>query len=195
MKKFMGKNKKLTVVDLFSGCGGLSRGFLDAGYDVILGVDNDPPSLKTFEANHMNSKVLNADLFDKNSIKEIKKIVGGKVDILVGGPPCQGFSLTGTRNFDDKRNRLYLSFIKAVKELKPRAFLIENVPGLVRMYNGAIKDEIIKRLSDMGYTVEWKILSTANYGVPQLRTRVVFVGLRKQYGKFVFPKPTNTPEN
>ncbi len=188
-------SKKLTVVDLFSGCGGLSKGFLDAGFDVVLGVDNDAPSLETFRANHGGSKILNADLFDKNAIKEIKKAAGNNVDVLVGGPPCQGFSLTGTRNFNDKRNRLYLSFIEAVKELKPKAFLIENVPGLVRMYDGAIKDEIIKRLSDMGYTVEWKILSAADYGVPQLRTRAVFVGLRKQYGKFVFPKPTNTPEN
>ncbi|MCC6323459.1 DNA cytosine methyltransferase [Candidatus Nomurabacteria bacterium] len=191
----MVKNKKITVVDLFSGCGGLSKGFLDAGYDVILGVDNDAPSLETFKANHGDSKILNADLFDKNAIKEIKKMAGSKVDVLVGGPPCQGFSLTGTRNFNDKRNRLYLSFIEAVEELKPEAFLIENVPGLVRMYDGAVKDEIIRRLSKIGYNVEWKILSAADYGVPQLRTRVVFVGLRKKYGKFVFPKPTNTPEN
>ena len=192
----MKPGKKLTVIDLFSGCGGLSKGFLDAGYDVILGVDNDAPSLKTFEANHGHSKVLNADLFDKDAIKEIKKMTGGaKVDVLVGGPPCQGFSLTGTRNFDDKRNRLYLSFIEAVKELKPKAFLIENVPGLVRLYDGAVKDEIIKRLGDMGYDVEWKILCAADYGVPQIRTRVVFVGLQKKYGKFIFPMPTNTPEN
>lgn len=195
-KNYMGKNKKFTVVDLFSGCGGLSKGFLDAGYDVILGVDNDNPSLKTFEANHGSSRVLNADLFDKKAIKEIKKITGGKkVDVLVGGPPCQGFSLTGTRNFDDKRNRLYLSFIETVKELKPKAFLIENVPGLVRLYDGNVKNEIIKRLGNLGYTVEWKILCAADFGVPQVRTRVVFVGLLKKYGKFVFPKPTNTPEN
>jgi len=189
----MKQGKKLTVVDLFSGCGGLSKGFLDAGCDVILGVDNDIPSLKTFKKNHNHSTVLHADLFDKNVIKQIKKIVK-KVDILVGGPPCQGFSLTGTRNFDDKRNRLYLSFIDAVEELKPKAFLIENVPGLVRLYDGSVKDEIIKRLSALGYSVVWKILCSADYGVPQIRTRVVFVGLRKKYGKFIFPIPTHTPD-
>lgn len=191
----MGVNKKLTVVDLFSGCGGLSKGFLDAGYDVILGVDNDKPSLETFKANHGHSKALNVDLFDKQSIQEIKKITGKKVDVLIGGPPCQGFSLTGTRNFDDKRNRLYLSFIDAINQLKPKAFLIENVPGLVRLYNGAVKDEIIKRLSKIGYSVEWKILSAADYGVPQIRKRVVFVGILKKYGKFDFPKATNIPSN
>lgn len=184
---------KLRVADLFSGCGGLSKGFLDAGFDVVLGVDNDNHSLETFKANHDGSEILNADLFDGKTIKKIKDSVGGRIDVLVGGPPCQGFSLTGTRNFDDKRNRLYLSFIEAVKELKPKAFLIENVPGLVRLYEGKIKDEIIKRLTDMGYNVEWKILCAADYGVPQMRTRVVFVGLQKKYGKFVFPEPTNRP--
>jgi len=187
--------KKLKVVDLFSGCGGLSKGFLDAGYDVVLGVDNDNPSLATFEANHGHSRVLNADLFDKGVIKEIKKLAGNKIDVLVGGPPCQGFSLTGTRSFDDKRNRLYLSFIEAVRELKPKAFLIENVPGLVRLYGGEVKNEILKRLEKMGYNVEWKILNTADYGVPQVRTRVVFVGVQKKYGKFNFPRPTHIEKN
>ncbi len=191
----MNENKKLTVVDLFSGCGGLSRGFLDAGYNVILGVDNDESSLKTFKVNHGESKVLNADLFDKKAIQEIKKEAGRKIDVLIGGPPCQGFSLTGTRNFDDKRNRLYLSFIEAVAELKPRAFLIENVPGLVRLYEGAVKNEIINRLTKIGYNVEWRILCAADYGVPQIRKRVVFVGIQKKYGKFEFPKATNTPGN
>jgi DNA (cytosine-5)-methyltransferase 1 len=191
----MKRTKKLKVVDLFSGCGGLSRGFIDAGYDVILGVDNDAASLVTFKANHAGSEVLNEDLFDKKAVRKIKKIVGNNVDVLVGGPPCQGFSLTGTRNFDDKRNRLYLSFIEAVRELKPEAFLIENVPGLARLYSGEVKNEIIKRLGGMGYNVEWKILVAADYGVPQVRTRVVFVGLRKKYGKFIFPKPTHTVDD
>jgi DNA (cytosine-5)-methyltransferase 1 len=82
-----------------------------------------------------------------------------------------------------------------VKELKPKAFLIENVPGLTRLYGGEVKNEIIKRLTDMGYNIEWKILVAADYGVPQIRKRVVFVGLHKKYGKFVFPKPTHTSNN
>ena len=175
----MRSNTRLTVLDLFSGCGGLSRGFMDAGYEVILGVDNDAASLSTFEKNHKSSKVLNLDLFNKNALKAIKKVVGDKVDIIVGGPPCQGFSLTGTRNFDDKRNRLYLSFIDAVKEFKPKAFLIENVPGLARLYDGAVKDEIIKRLTAIGYNITMEIVCTADYGVPQIRKRVIFVGLKR----------------
>lgn len=188
-------NKKPTVVDLFSGCGGLSRGFLDAGYDVILGVDNEKIALETFALNHDNAKTLNLDLSKKESIKEIKKALGGEVpDIIIGGPPCQGFSLTGTRNFDDKRNRLYLAMIEAVKELEPKAFLVENVPGLARLYSGEVKDEILKRFMKLSYTVKMQILCAADYGVPQMRKRVVFIGLKKGLGEFSFPKPLLTPD-
>lgn len=181
-------NKKPTVVDLFSGCGGLSKGFMDAGYDVLLGVDHDKDSLETFKLNHKNSEVLNLDLFDISNIKKIKKALKGiRPDVIVGGPPCQGFSLTGTRNFDDKRNQLYLSMIEAIKELKPRAFLIENVPGVARLYGGKVKDEIVSRLTDLGYTVNMEILTAADYGVPQIRKRLVFVGLKNK--KFIFPDP------
>lgn len=186
------------VIDLFSGCGGLSRGFMDAGYSVIMGVDNDKASLETFKLNHgKNSKAVLLDLFEKNSIPQIKNLLGSQtVDVVIGGPPCQGFSLTGTRNFDDKRNRLYLAMIEAVDVLKPKAFLIENVPGLARLYNGTVKDEILKRFDDLGYNVSMKILCAADYGVPQMRKRVFFIGLKKELSSFFeFPEPTNTPKN
>ncbi len=188
-------SKRPTVVDLFSGCGGLSKGFIDAGFEVILGVDNDKAALETFKLNHEGAKGIDIDLFDKNAVEEIKKEAGKNVDVIVAGPPCQGFSLTGTRNFDDKRNRLYLSVIEAVDKMKPKAFLIENVPGLARLYGGAIKDEIINRLNKSGYNVTVKILCAADYGVPQMRKRVFFVGLKKEYGKFEFPLPTYSPSN
>ena len=184
-------NKKPTVIDLFSGCGGLSKGFMDAGYDVLLGIDHDRDSLETFKLNHENSEVLNLDLFDISNIKKIKKALGGIIpDVIVGGPPCQGFSLAGTRNFDDKRNQLYLSMIEAVKELKPKAFLIENVPGVARLYDGKVKDEIISRLTKLGYTVNMQILTAADYGVPQIRKRLVFVGIKNK--NFIFPEPTHS---
>lgn len=188
--------KKPKILDLFSGCGGLSYGFSMAGFDVVAGLDHDEPSLKTFALNHPKSKSLKIDLFEKNAIKNLKKELGdNEVDVIVGGPPCQGFSLTGPRNFDDKRNTLYLSFIAAVKELKPKAFIIENVPGLANMYQGKIKDEIIKRLTKLGYNVDYQILTAADYGVPQIRKRVFFVGLLKELGTFEFPNPTHTPES
>jgi len=190
------KKDKATIVDLFSGCGGLSRGFIDAGFDVVLGVDNDAASLATFKLNHENSETLLLDLFQKDAVQKIKQTIGNKkVDVIVAGPPCQGFSLTGSRNFDDKRNRLYLSVIEAVKELKPKAFLIENVPGLATLYGGTVKDEIVKRLTALGYNVNFKVLSAADYGVPQIRRRVVFVGFQKRYGKFEFPDPVRSSKD
>ena len=187
--------EKPTVIDMFSGCGGLSRGFMDAGYEILFGIDHDKDSLETFQINHGGAKGLLVDLFEKDSIDKIKEAVGKvRPDVIVGGPPCQGFSLTGTRNFDDKRNKLYLAMIDVVKELKPKSFLIENVPGLARMYDGAIKDEIKKRFTEMGYNVSMKILSSADYGVPQIRKRVVFIGVLKKYGEFSFPNPVLSPE-
>ena len=185
------KNKKPTVIDLFCGCGGLSMGFIHAGYNVVLGVDNDEAALKTFKANHGDAKTLTMDLSLPDAAKIISKGVGHPIDVIVAGPPCQGFSLTGPRNFDDKRNKLYLSVIRLVGELKPKAFLIENVPGLVRLYGGAIKDEIIRRFESKGYEVTMQILCAADYGVPQMRKRVFFVGLKKELGEFSFPAPTH----
>ena len=95
---------KFTVIDLFSGAGGLSKGFLDAGFEVLLGIDNDKAALSTFELNHDGAKALSLDLADPKTFQEIKRIIGDKnLDVIVAGPPCQGFSLSGPRNFDDER--------------------------------------------------------------------------------------------
>ena len=185
----------LNVIDLFCGCGGLSFGFMQAGYNIILGIDNDNTALKTFKANHNGSETLCLDLHASSSIDDIKKALGNKKpDIVVAGPPCQGFSLTGPRKFDDKRNSLYLAVIKTVRTLKPKAFLIENVPGLANLYNGKIKDKIIQRFNKIGYNVSMKILTAADYGIPQIRKRVFFVGLKKTYGSFDFPAHTRLPK-
>lgn len=180
-------NKTYTAIDLFCGCGGLSYGFEKAGFDILVGIDNDNMALNTFELNHKGSKTICDDITKINYESDIKPLIGDKeIDLIIGGPPCQGMSLSGPRQFDDPRNKLYLSFIRLVGEIKPKAFVIENVPGLVSLFNGAIKDSIIKKLSDMGYNVKYQILTAANYGVPQNRKRVIFVGLKK--GQFTFPE-------
>lgn len=185
----------MNILDLFCGCGGLSKGFELAGFDVILGIDNDKAALNTFEKNHKNSKSLNADLSDKQTFNTIQNIVGNKtIDVIVGGPPCQGFSLTGSRNFDDPRNKLYLAMIETVKRFQPKAFVIENVPGMAKLYGGEVKEEILKRFEKIGYIVNCQILCAADYGVPQMRKRLVFVGI-KNGEKFIFPKPYLKPEN
>lgn len=127
--------KKYNVIDLFCGAGGLSRGFLDAGFDVLLGVDFDDAALKTFEMNHGNATAMKLDLFDHNNIRKIKEFLEDRnqsIDVLVGGPPCQGFSLAGKREEDDKRNILYSAMVKTAKILKPRIVVLENVPGMTK---------------------------------------------------------------
>ena len=176
----------LNVLDLFCGAGGLSYGFESAGFDILLGIDNDAKALETFELNHKGSKSICGDITQINYEEHIKPLLNGKqIDVIIGGPPCQGMSLSGPRKFDDPRNKLYLSYIRLVKEIQPKAFVIENVPGLVGLFGGQIKDSIIEKFTDMGYHIEYKILCSADYGVPQSRKRVVFVGTR--VGKFEYP--------
>lgn len=178
----------MNIIDLFSGSGGLSFGFEEAGYNVLLGIDNDEKALETFKYNHKNSKTLCGDIRSINA-NDIFSIIGNKkIDVIVGGPPCQGMSLSGPRKFDDPRNELYLSFLRIVDEIKPKAVVIENVPGLVSLFKGAIKDNILLRLNNMGYNTTYKLLIASDYGVPQSRKRVFFVGLLDSNNTFEFPK-------
>lgn len=184
------------AIDLFAGCGGLSKGFIDAGFKVIVGVDNDQAALDTFKLNHDGAVALNADLSKQETFNKIKKIAGSKtIDVIIAGPPCQGFSLTGPRNFDDKRNRLYLAVFKMVQQYNPKAFIIENVPGMATLYNGEIKEEILKRFRTLGYNIEPRILCAADFGIPQIRKRLIFMGIRKDLGVPAFPEAKFTPEN
>lgn len=176
----------LNVLDLFCGAGGLSYGFECAGFDILLGIDNDAKALETFELNHKGSKSICGDIMQITYEDHIKPLLDGKqIDVIIGGPPCQGMSLSGPRKFDDPRNKLYLSYIRLVKEIQPKAFVIENVPGLVGLFGGQIKDSIIEKFTEMGYRIEYKILCSADYGVPQSRKRVVFVGTK--VGSFEYP--------
>lgn len=174
------------AIDLFCGCGGLSYGFEKAGFNILLGIDNDEKALHTFEKNHKGSKTINGDISEITYEKDIKKIIGDiPVDLIIGGPPCQGMSISGPRKFEDPRNRLYLSFIRLVEEIQPKGFIIENVPGLVGLFKGQIKDNIIEKFTGMGYKINYEILLASNFGVPQSRKRVFFVGLKD--GVFKFP--------
>lgn len=147
--------KKLTCVDLFCGAGGFSRGFLDAGYDVVLGVDYDDAALKTFQMNHGNTCAMKLDLFDSSNIEKIVQYLENigieDLDVLVGGPPCQGFSYAGKMEIDDKRNFLYLAMVKLTAQLRPKAVLIENVLALVEAHGGIGAKRIIKDFEDIGY--------------------------------------------
>ena len=183
------------AIDLFAGCGGLSKGFMDAGFDILVGVDNDAAALNTFKRNHGDAVALNADLSKPETFSLIDKIINNrKVDVIIAGPPCQGFSLTGPRNFDDDRNKLYLAVIEAVSRFNPKAFIVENVPGMATLYKGEIKNEVVRRFEQLGYIVEPDVLCAADFGVPQMRKRLIFMGVQKDVGTPCFPKPTLAPE-
>ncbi len=193
-------NNKYNVIDLFSGAGGLSQGFVQAGYNVLAGIDFDDAALKTYAHNIKGAKALKEDLFnEEESIKDIEDALGNQeVDVIIAGPPCQGFSLTGARDINDSRNKLYVAVVHAVQHFQPKAFLIENVPGMATLYKGAVKQQIINTFEDMGYAVSVaeKPLLAADYGVPQFRKRMFFVGFRKDlgYDYFEFPTPYLEPE-
>jgi len=184
-------NRKLTCVDLFCGAGGFSRGFLDAGYDVVLGVDYDDAALETFQRNHGNTHAMKLDLYDEKNIDVIvqylKSIGISDLDVLIGGPPCQGFSYAGKMEIDDKRNFLYLAMVKLTERLKPKAVLLENVLALVEAHGGVGAKRIIDDFSAIGYNMTKEVLFAPEYGVPQLRKRVFFVGLRNTEQEFEFP--------
>lgn len=180
---------KYNAIDLFCGAGGLSFGFQSAGFNILLGIDSDAMALETFKKNHAGSKAICGDITKINYEDDIKPLIGDKtIDVIIGGPPCQGMSLSGFRKLDDPRNKLYLSYIRLVEEIRPKMFVIENVPGLVSLFGGQIKDSIMEKFRNLGYQIEYKILCAADYGVPQNRKRVVFVGTRIDGMKFSYPK-------
>lgn len=185
----MGINESLNCIDLFCGCGGLSLGFEKAGFNVLLGIDAWQDAITTFNYNHKNSKGICADLSTLNP-EEIEKELNGKtVDLIIGGPPCQGFSVAGKRIVDDERNKLYKNFVRFVEYYKPKAFMMENVPNILSIGDGIVKDSIVKDFSDLGYKVVYRILTASDYGVPQNRRRAVFVGLQNGM-EFKYPHST-----
>lgn len=183
MKKNMaGKNNRLTIIDLFSGVGGLSLGFEQEGFELLFANDNDYWASETFKINHPNTEFYYGDV--KNlTARDIKKRIKNKhVNILVAGIPCQSFSMAGYRirkgvdNLNDPRHFLFKKFIEIASELKPDVVLIENVKGILSSHEGSIKKEIIDELEKIGYSVECRVLNAADYGVPQTRERVIFLG-------------------
>ena len=172
--------KSYNVIDLFCGAGGLSYGFERAGYNIIVGIDNDKKALETFQTNHKNALTICGDITKIHYTEDVIPLIDGKnIDIVIGGPPCQGFSLSGPRNFNDPRNKLYLSYIRLVEEIKPRAFVIENVPGLVALFNGEIKENIFKKFEKLGYNIDCKIMCASDYYVPKIERELFSLALKR----------------
>ncbi len=176
------------IIDLFCGCGGFSLGFERAGFNVLLGIDLWKDALSTFRYNHRNSNTLEADLSKLAPEETIPLLNGHNVDVIIGGPPCQGFSIAGKRIMDDIRNKLYQNFVRFVAYFKPKAFVMENVPNILSIGGGAIRESIIDDFSKLGYAIEYKVLTASDYGVPQNRRRAIFVGFLNGH-HFDFPRP------
>jgi DNA (cytosine-5)-methyltransferase 1 len=183
--------KRLTVADLFSGAGGLSLGFHNAGFEIRSAVDFDKDSVATYNCFFGEGVCQLIDLSKTAAVQTLAESIKG-VDVLVAGPPCQGFSLTGPRKFEDPRNTLYLSALEVAGIARPRAVLIENVRGMANLYGGAVRREVERRLMDLGYTVDSQVLDVADFGVPQHRKRLFFVAMRDQK-VFEWPTPTFGP--
>jgi len=188
---------KQTVIDLFCGAGGLSLGFEMAGFEILAGVEIEPNFLKSYTNSHKNTLGILENINHLDLVKHLDKndINISDIDLVIGGPPCQGFSTVGNRMVDDERNLLVKEFVRIVSDIKPKIFVMENVAGLSSMKNGLgelIKDELFGLFDEIGYNTTSKVLLAADYGVPQLRKRIFFVGIRKDFEyNFHFPKPTH----
>lgn len=190
------------VLDFFAGAGGLSEGLRIAGLDVLYANEIDRWAKMTYERNHPETIFRCCDIADVtpdsiyNDIHNAFELDLNDIDIMVGGPPCQGFSIIGQRNIDDPRNRLFREFLRLVQQIQPKAFIMENVFGLLSMQNGKVKDEIIEAFTAAGYIVaQPRVLTAADFGVPQIRKRVFFLGIRNDLAQMPLQYPVSTHAN
>lgn len=178
----------MKIVDLFSGVGGLSLGFHLAGFKSDIAIEYNSNIAAGFAENFPNTRLINKDINDINLL-DLLGPLDGKDYILIGGPPCQGFSQKGKRlGLNDERNFMFLKYIEAVKYLKPKAILIENVPGIITAENGYFIKDIESKLNSLGYNIFYKVLDAAEYGVPQIRKRAFIVGVVNSNIGFDWPK-------
>jgi DNA (cytosine-5)-methyltransferase 1 len=182
----------LTTIDLFCGAGGITEGFREAGFKCLYANDSMPEAIRTFEYNHPETWA------DCRSVERVKpaevraklRLKKGELDVLVGGPPCQGFSINAPGRFlSDPRNKLFKDYVRFLDEFEPKAFLFENVPGLLSLGDGKVLDRILSEFVRLNYRVSVKILFAAHYGVPQERWRLILIGSKSS--EIAPPEPTH----
>ena len=182
-----------SCIDLFSGAGGLSEGLSQAGFHSFYASEIIAPYAQTYKKNHPSALVETADIrdVDANEVMHKLGIRPRELDLIAGGPPCQGFSINApVRSNDDHRNHLFREYLRFVEVFQPKAVLIENVPGLVSFENGATLHAILESLANLGYGAGVRILGAAYYGVPQMRWRTIILGLRgKDLPPDAYPEP------
>jgi DNA (cytosine-5)-methyltransferase 1 len=179
-----GQRRNPVGIDLFAGAGGLSLGFEKAGFNIVYAIEKDKYAAETYKKNRTKRAVL----VDVRDISEVtpKEILGklglekGELDVIIGGPPCQGFSISNmrTRDLSNPQNQMVFEFLRFVKEIAPKWFLMENVSGLDSFEAGSVRDHLLQAFRNLGYKTEYAILNSANFGVPQSRNRIYFIGNR-----------------
>lgn len=178
-------------ISLFCGAGGCSLGFKQAGYSILYANDKDSAAVETYKNNFPDAICSNEDI-DEVDFDNVLKKIGmhpGELDILIGGPPCQGFSTAGSRFWDDPRNHLLKSYVRALKTIQPKWFVMENVEGLLTSNNGKYIYEAAKAFVELGYFIRIEKVYSQEYGIPQRRKRVLVVGNRLGY-EYKLPEPT-----
>ena len=189
-------SRNYNVIDCFCGAGGLSIGFEKAGFNVIYAFDIDEKAIETYKHNpqHHHGPAYVRDIYklNKDSIEDDLGHEIGDIDVVIGGPPCQGFSVQRRGDDEDPRNNLVLEYIRLLLEIKPRYFVMENVGGLLSPRGLPYYEQLVKQMGDAGYIIQKKKLTASDFGVPQGRKRVFIVGERSDNGlqKFEFPEPT-----
>lgn len=181
--------RKMNVISLFSGCGGLDLGFERAGFSVPVANEFDKKIFETFKANHPHTHLIEGDV-RKVTQKDIAPFLTGEVDGIIGGPPCQSWSEAGSlRGIEDARGQLFFDYIRILKDFKPKFFLAENVSGMLANRHNAAVQNILEMFEEAGYDVSLTLVNAKDYGVAEERKRVFYIGFRKDLNiKFVFPK-------
>jgi len=185
-----------TVLDLFCGAGGFSTGFADAGYDILAGVDTDEDAITTFDENH-DARAIEHDLTETTPREFCNRydVDPDTIDVVIGGPPCQGFSTANTdRHVDDERNNLVFVFADYVAYVQPNVFVMENVTGITSVDDGTLFETLLDDVRAAGYVVDDEVLNAADYGVPQTRRRMFVQGVHESLGETpTWPEPTHAP--
>jgi DNA (cytosine-5)-methyltransferase 1 len=181
----------MKAVELFCGAGGLGIGLKNAGFDIVLANEIEADFAKTFSINHPETLVINKDIHEIDFEKEATDLGIGRISLLSGGPPCQGFSTVGSKNKKDPRNSLFYEYLRAVNELQPDYILFENVSGFKSLYEGEAYRQLTRELGALGYDLSCGVLDASDFGLPQIRHRTIIVGWKKGLRLVSIPSPTH----
>ena len=189
-------NKKYNCIELFAGAGGFGTGFKNLGFNIVSANDIWEPASRTYCLNHPKVKYIIDDISKINGEKLLDRtgFKNSDIDVIIGGPPCQGFSTLGKRFIEDPRNKLFKEYVRIVNEIQPKIFVMENVSGILSMENGEVLNKIKSSFNEIGYRVEYRLLNAAEYGVPQQRERTIFIGTKLNID-IKYPEKTHTLSN